>query len=142
MIAKPQWFARRKYTGWGFTPNTWQGWVYILAVIIPFVILQSLPIAEGLKLVFGIIWAIIFIADFIDIMVHLKKDERDRLHEALAERNALWTIIAVLVIGIGFQAAATAALGGVVRVDPIILIALITGVIEKAITNLYLSRKS
>ena len=141
MIGKPQWFARRKYTGWGFTPNTWQGWVYLLIIIIPFVLLQSLPFNEVLKLTLGIIWAVIFIADFIDIMIHLKKDERDRLHEALAERNALWVIIAVLIIGIGLQAAATAILG-TVRIDPIILFALIAGVIAKAITNLYLSRKS
>ncbi|MFA6095151.1 MAG: hypothetical protein WC757_04710 [Candidatus Paceibacterota bacterium] len=140
MIGKPQWFARRKYTGWGFTPSTWQGWVYLLVIIIPFVLLQSLPIGDNLKLILGIVWAVIFIADFIDIMIHLKKDERDRLHEALAERNALWVIIAVLITGIGFQTAVGVA-SGVVRVDPIILIALIAGVIAKAITNMYLERK-
>lgn len=33
MIAQKEWFGRRKYTGWGVTPKTWQGWVYIAVAV-------------------------------------------------------------------------------------------------------------
>ena len=35
MIAKPEWFNQRKYSGWGVTPRSWQGWAYTLAIIVP-----------------------------------------------------------------------------------------------------------
>jgi hypothetical protein len=28
MLGNPKWFKRRKYSGWGLTPATWQGWMY------------------------------------------------------------------------------------------------------------------
>jgi len=43
MIGKPEWFKRRKYGGWGIFPKTWQGWVYIAAIIIPFMVFNALP---------------------------------------------------------------------------------------------------
>lgn len=39
MIGKAEWFRERRY-GWGLTPVTWQGWIYVgatLAIVsIPF----------------------------------------------------------------------------------------------------------
>lgn len=33
MLGNPKWFKRRKYSGWGLTPATWQGWVYLGTLI-------------------------------------------------------------------------------------------------------------
>lgn len=140
MIGKPEWFRRRKYTGWGFTPVTWQGWAYIAVVILPIVLLTSARAVGQIQMVLAIVWALIFCIDFIDIIIHLPKDERDRMHEAIAERNALWAIIAVLATGVGYQAAINAA-HGVKYVDPVILIALFVGVLVKMISNIYLDKK-
>jgi hypothetical protein len=141
MIGKPQWFARRKYTGWGFSPRTWQGWVYLVVIILPILIVSQLQVSSTALTVFLIVWAGMFALDFIDIIIHLQKDERERIHEAIAERNALWVIITVLAIGIAYQAASSTVYHDVVKVDPVILIALGAGLIAKIISNIYLDKK-
>jgi len=141
MIGKPQWFSRRKYTGWGFTPKTWQGWLYIFVMILPIVILTNLKISSTATFIFTIIWALIFVLDFIHIAFNLPKDEREKMHEAIAERNALWAILTILVIGVAYQAASGVVSTNKPEIDPVILIALVGGVIAKMISNLYLDRK-
>ena len=140
MIGKPQWFRRRKYTGWGFTPVTWQGWVYVAVLCFPFILISFFHTNSQTILIFMIVWAIIFCVDFVDIVMHLPKDERDRMHEAIAERNALWMIISVLVVGIGYQSAISV-ISGTLKLDPVIIIAMVAGVIVKLISNIYLDRK-
>lgn len=140
MIGKPQWFGRRKYTGWGFTPRTWQGWAYIGLIVVAFVAVQAAPVPPGAKLFLLVGLGLVFAVDTIDIMLHLASDERERVHEAIAERNALWAMIVVLIIGIAYQAAQTAAMG-VSYVDPWILVALVVAVVAKAVTNVYLDRR-
>ena len=141
MIGKPEWFKRRKYTGWGFSPATWEGWVYIIVMVLPVIIVSNITALGIGRVVFLIVWAIIFCVDFVDIIVHLPKDERDRIHEAIAERNALWTMLAVLVAGIAYQTAIGVASKSIVSVDPVILIALFGGLVAKIITNVYLDKK-
>jgi len=142
MLGKPSWFMRRKYTGWGFTPKTWQGWVYILVMILPFIIITEIGKFGQAGTIFMIVWAIIFIFDFIHILINLKMDERERIHEAIAERNALWIIITVLVIGLGYQTAVGVAAQNTFTADPVILAALVAGLLAKIISNIYLDRKN
>jgi threonine/homoserine/homoserine lactone efflux protein len=141
MIGKPQWFRRRKYTGWGFTPVTWEGWVYVFISILPLVLLTGFGPVNQTRMILIVIWALIVGFDFVDIIIHLPKDERDMIHEAIAERNALWVMIAVLAIGVGYQTASSA-VAGAVKVDPIIIIAIIAGLVAKAISNIYLDSKN
>lgn len=141
MIGKPEWFVRRKYTGWGANPKTWQGWVYVLAMILPIVLVTNAGAVGTPQLVFIIIWALIFIADFIDILIHMKRDERERIHEAIAERNALWAIVSVLAIGVAYQAASAVVTKSITVVDPVIFVALIGGMIVKTVSNIYLDKK-
>lgn len=141
MLGKPSWFMRRKYTGWGFTPRTWQGWVYILVMILPFIIITEIGNLGKTGLIIMIVWAIIFAFDFIHILLNLKMDEREKIHEAIAERNALWIIILVLVAGLGYQTAVGVATNNTFMVDPVILAALVAGTIAKIISNIYLDRK-
>ena len=141
MIGKPEWFSRRKYTGWGFNPVTWQGWAYICLIALPpfaFNTLYNGP-AE-IRIGAMVVWAVIFIVDAIDIMAKLKKDEREEAHEAIAERNAAWVMVLVLAIGIAYQAASSIA-SGTLLVDPFILAAIALALIAKGATNIYLDRK-
>jgi len=141
MLGKPHWFKRRKYGGWGLFPKTWQGLIYVIAVCAIFAAIQFLPLDAQTKMIVTILFAVVLVADVLDIMRRIPMDERERLHEALSERNALWAIIATLTAGIAFQAYISAA-SQTMQVDPIIIIALLAGVAAKAATNIYLDRKN
>lgn len=140
MIGNPKWFSQRKYSGWGLTPNSWQGWAYIGFIALPLIFVDQLPINEQFKTVFLFIWGLVFVVDFIDIMRKIKRDERDKIHEAIAERNAMWFMIAALVVGVAFQTA-RGIITNQTQIDPVILIALFGAMITKAITHFYLRNK-
>lgn len=131
MIGNPKWFNRRKYTGWGLTPNCWQGWVYIICFIAPLAIINSIPIDQNIKNILTIIFVGIVLIDVIHMMSQLQKDERERIHEAIADRNALWFIIFILLIWAFAKQI----------VDPIILIAIIGAMVVKAATHWWLRDK-
>ncbi|HPJ17422.1 MAG TPA: hypothetical protein PK639_04345 [Candidatus Woesebacteria bacterium] len=123
MLAKTSWFSIRKYGGWGLTPNCYQGWLYVILVILPYFFIKNNYFITA--------WSILIFVDFITIFLTLKKDERESLHESIADRNALWMMILVLVAGsIVTQTA-----------NPIILTALIAGAVVKTITSFYLKDK-
>ena len=140
MIGNPKWFSIRKYGGWGLTPNCLQGWLYILVVIMPLVVLQITAMPEPIKAGITIAWTLIIFADIVDIMVRMKKDEREIIHEAIAERNAMWFMVTALAVGIVYQTGL-----GVIKqtyeIDPVVMIALGGATIVKAITHLYLKNK-
>ena len=101
MIGKPEWFSRRKYGGWGLYPVSKEGWMYIALIMSPLFMFNFLPfLNDGVRFVLNVSWIVFIIIDILDIMFHLKKDEREIKHEAIAERNAAWTMVAILVIGL------------------------------------------
>ncbi|MBI5680081.1 MAG: hypothetical protein HZC47_04215 [Methanobacterium sp.] len=135
IIAKPEWFTRRKYTGWGVNIKTWQGYVYIGVMILIMILIIITPnLSTEIRYVLTGIWAIFYFVDLIDVMWKLKKDEREYMHEAIAERNAAWGMIIVLVVGLTFELIYNS-LQERIYVDPFIVTALVVGVIIKAITN-------
>jgi len=141
MIGRPEWFKRRKYAGWGLMPATWQGWAYVATMVAVIFGVQALAFLDDevrIGLMFAI--ALVFSADIVHMMMRQHVDERERIHEAVAERNALWVMLVVLGVGVAEQAAASA-IRGSIRVDPVILAALVGALIAKAATNLYLDRK-
>lgn len=93
MIGKSKWFNLRKYSGWGLTPNCWEGWAYIFTFIIPITIISNLNIDSNFKNIFSISIIAILLIDTLHMMSQIKKDERERLHEAIADRNALWFLL-------------------------------------------------
>ncbi len=104
MIAQPEWFNLRKYGGWGVTPRSWQGWVYIIGIFVPLVIFLSLPDLDSQVRTAGTVLWLVFVAlDLLPIIVTMKKDEREYKNEAVAERNASWFMVAVLMIGILYE---------------------------------------
>lgn len=142
MIGKPEWFTRRKYGGWGLFPVAWQGWVYIVLFVAAMFGTQYIPADQNVRVIALGIIGIILVVDTVDLMRRVQKDERDTLHEALAERNALWAVIFVLAAGVAYQAAQSAMRGDATTVDPVIIAALVIGLVVKATTNLYLDRKN
>jgi hypothetical protein len=140
MIGNPKWFSPRKYSGWGLSPNCWQGWAYIALIALPMVIISKLTLSGSLSTILMFTWAIIFSIDFIHIFINMKKDERDAAHEAISERNAMWFVITALALGIAYQASISA-VNSAYQVDPVILIALFGGLIVKAASQFYLRNK-
>jgi hypothetical protein len=140
MIGKTEWFRPRKYGGWGLTPATWQGWLYIGLFVAGMFGIQWLPgdgwFKNGLLLGTGVIFTI----DVLDIMRKMKKDEREIVHEAIAERNAMWFMVTILAMGVAYQAASSA-LNNSMKVDPIILVALLGASMVKGLTFWYLRDK-
>lgn len=141
MIGKAEWFQRRKYGGWGLTPKTKEGWLYALGMITPLIILGFFPIKESTLLIVSIGWILVIVADAIHIMLTMKKDERETQHEAIAERNALVGVLAVIIAKILYDVI-QGALNETLQIDWWMMSALFVGVIIKAITNIYLDKNN
>jgi len=141
MIGKAEWFQRRKYSGWGLTPKTWQGWVYVLVFVLIAVFIQFLPFTQNVKLIITSVLIVMLLVDVIHIMLIMKKDEREIKHEAIADRNALWVMLAVLIIGILYQTIVSAINKTVPQVDYFLIAALLVAVIMKGATNYYLDKR-
>ena len=131
MIANPKWFNLRKYTGWGLTPNCWQGWAYIFAYIFPIVFISNLSIDQNYKNIFSFTLIGILIIDVLHIMTKIPKDERERLHEAIADRNALWFLLFGLITWVFINQIT----------DPIFIGILLGATAVKAATQIYLRDK-
>ena len=141
MIGKAEWFKIRKFGGWGITPATKEGWWYIAGITVPIVIFQSLPWwSEEIRMVVMLIWVGIILIDVLEIMVRLKKDEREKLHEAVAERNAAWWMIAVITVGL-IDSSVKKAMEGEIYFDPILVMALLGAAVIKSLTHWYLRDK-
>lgn len=131
MFANPKWFSPRKYTGWGLTPNCWQGWAYIFAFIIPVIFISNLNIDPNLKNIISLIITGVLVLDVLHTMTLIQKDERERLHEAIADRNALWFLL--------FGFIAWAFIKQIT--DPIFIGILLGATVTKALTQIYLRDK-
>jgi hypothetical protein len=141
MLGKASWFQKRKYGGWGITPRTWQGWVYILAFIAILLIFQLMPFWNDFqRTVFTGFWLLILSVDVIQIMIHLKKDELEKIQEAVAERNASWAMAFILTIGILYQLISSA-LEEKIELDPFLAIALFAGLLVKSLSYYILEKK-
>lgn len=141
MFGKPAWFQRRKYGGWGLSPKTWQGWVYVVAIVVPFAVFQALPFwSTEIRQVATIIWVALLSFDVLHIMANMNSDEREYKIEAVSERNSAWTMVTVIAIGVIYQAWKNGTEG--TAVDPFLIITLGADVVAKALSNFYYSRKS
>jgi len=141
MIGKAKWFKRRKYGGWGISPKTKEGIIYLIVVLGIFVIFQALPFWQTkTRLIFTGFWILFLGIDVSHIMISLNRDELETKIEAISERNALWGVVLVLVIGILYQIISSA-LNNSLYIDPFLAIALFVGLIIKTISNIVLEKK-
>lgn len=142
MFGKPEWFERRKYGGWGLTPKTKEGWVYVAAILLPLLLFQALPFWDAqVRSVALALWLAFVALDVFDIMLHMKKDERETMHEAFAERNAAWAMVLAATLGIIYQILTSSA-SKTPYVDPLLIIVLVAGLAAKAYTNWKLSKEN
>lgn len=139
MIARQEWFTRRKYTGWGLSPKTWQGWVYVLGFVAIVMGIQAVALEDIWKTRITLVLVVWLLIDVFTAMASIKLDERERENEAIAERNASWTMvstIAVMIIG-------TIMLGQRMSVEYFTMfmaMPLITGVVAKGLTHYLLNK--
>lgn len=64
IIAKPECFGRRKYTGWGVSITNWQGAVYlagIFALLLLLLLIPSLTVEQ--RLIITGVWAMFMVVD-------------------------------------------------------------------------------
>jgi hypothetical protein len=131
MIANPKWFNLRKYSGWGLTPNCWQGWAYVFAYTIPVIIINWLPLNQDLKNILSSVVMGVLVIDVLHTMTKIQKDEREKLHEAIADRNALWFLLFGLIAWVFYKQ----------NFDPILVGILLGATAIKALTQIYLRDK-
>lgn len=143
-ILKPEWFKRRKYGGWGITPVTWQGWVFMLVLIAPLIIISTFfkegMSIKGLPFIAFSAYIAFIIAIVMSIMLKIKLDEREIIHEAISDRNALWVMLFIIAIGVVAEGVSPE----IVRSFPInifALSALIAAWLTKLVSIIYLDNK-
>lgn len=142
MIARKEWFGRRKYTGWGVTPRTWQGWFYIVVAVSLLMWAQSaFPGDEKIKSIIALVWLVLLMIDIIPLMFKIKKDEREVQVEAISERNAAWTMVLVLSIWVIYDAVHATLNQSIAEINWFVLGALLGGALVKSITNYILEKE-
>lgn len=142
MIARKEWFGRRKYTGWGVTPKTWQGWVYIAWAIGILLWAQSLVSDnEYAKTVITFVWVALLFIDIVPLMFSVKKDEREVQVEAIAERNAAWFMVFILTLGVIYDSVYAAMYQSLASVNWFMVAALLGGALVKSVTNYILEKE-
>ena len=141
IIGKSEWFKRRKYGGWGIRPKTWQGWIYIAALIGSLILFQSLPFwTSGIRLIGTLLWTSFVLVDTTHIMMNIEKSDLERKIEAFSERNAAWFMIAILIIGVLYDVMRSVTSDSF-EVNIFLLIALVGGAVIKSVSNYYYESK-
>ncbi|MCG2828025.1 hypothetical protein [Methanothermobacter sp. K4] len=132
----------KKKVWWlGSSVKTWQGAAYLASVLLILIAVQLLPLSTMARTYVTAAWLVFLFIDMFDVMWKVRRDEREYIHEAVAERNAAWAMMPVLVVGI-FIELISSSLKGDPHVDPIPVIALVAGVIAKSVTNYRLEREN
>lgn len=140
MIAKVQWFARRKYSGWGLTPKSWQGIAYIMAIAAIFAAIQNSPLQETIKIALSGIWLVFILVDTLQVMTKIKMDELEQRIEAISERNASWTMVATIIMSLLYISTLGKDLKGL-DLAPVLVLPVLTGAIAKGVTGFILDRR-
>jgi hypothetical protein len=140
MIAQTSWFNRRKYTGWGLSPKTWQGFLYVGIIVVVAIIIQRLPLGDSLKMGLTMIWIGLISIDVLQVMVSIRLDEREQKIEAIAERNASWAMVTALVFVLLYVTNIGSNLKGA-ELIPMLIFPLIAGVTVKGLSSYILDRR-
>ncbi len=140
MIAKANWFNRRKYTGWGLMPKTWQGVLYVIAIAGVIAFIQSIRLDSNVKIILTGVWAIFVLIDVLQVMAAIKLDEREQRIEAIAERNAAWTMVASMALVIVYISTVGKEIKGI-DLMPALIFPIAAGVIVKGVSNFILDKR-
>ena len=95
VIAKPEWYNIRKKSFYTYG-MTWQGWIYLIAIISVLLIGLTLP----QNIITNLTIDGIFIFLFMDTLIASYKsmDERGKMHYSIAMRNMAWGMMATIII--------------------------------------------
>jgi hypothetical protein len=141
MLAKKEWFKRRKYGWWWVSPKTWQWWVYIWIMVFWLSFFQALWVWDDkTRLIITWVWLFILLIDMIPIMLKVDRDEMEQKIEAVSERNAAWWMSFILVIWILYELIKSS-MNQEISVNIFLILALLTWVIIKSISNYILEKK-
>lgn len=141
MIGKREWFKIRKYGGWGMVPATKEGWIYIGVFILTVVLITNLPLTLVVKNALIAIAIAVIVIDALDFVLRGPKDERDAALEAIAERNAGWSMIATLIVAAAYEALGFAPFATQIGFNAWFMVVLAVGAVVKGLSYLYLERK-
>lgn len=140
MIANANWFNRRKYTGWGVTPKTWQGFLYTAVVVGMYVVISNFLTEATIKMFFVGFWTLLIVIDMLQLMASIQTDEREQKIEAIAGRNASWALVAAL----GLSALFVTTIGKELKGEnllPAFIFPIIIGAVAKGLSNFILERR-
>ena len=115
--------------------------LYLASIIMLILLIQLLPLEAIARLYVTGAWLLFVFIDMFDVMWKVQRDEREYIHEAIAERNAAWAMMPILVVGM-FIELILSSLRGEPRVNPFIALALIAGVVAKSVTNYRLEKEN
>lgn len=141
---KPEWFRRRKYSGWGVTPITWQGWLTLIILVAP-IAFFALKMKNGAPLVsimfiLFVVYFIAFMFFIFGLMSRIKSDERNRSHEAIADRNALWALIMIIAVGLVIEGVLPEWVHSVAQVNPFIVGGILAAWLVKVVSMYWLDK--
>lgn len=141
---KPEWFRRRKYSGWGVTPITWQGWLTIIVLVSPIAYFASQikggTSLMGVTIAAFLIYFVAFMFFIFGLMSRIKTDERNRSHEAIADRNALWALIMIIAVGLVIEGVMPEWIRSLSQVNPFIVGGIIAAWLVKVISMYWLDK--
>lgn len=140
MIAKPEWFRRRRYSGWGLTPITKEGWLYVMAMAGIFIFIRIFPVVLQVKIILSTLWIVFFLVDILQTMASIKLDEREQKIDAISERNAAWTMVTFLALVIIYVSTFGKDMKGI-DLMPILIFPIFAGVFAKGLSNFILEKR-
>lgn len=94
LIVRSKWFKRKNKSNYWILDIQWQGTVYILLMLLLILLLGG----GGLKITMLVVIVLLFMIMNYLIVYQKSLDERQRLHHAIAERNAFWGILTAFII--------------------------------------------
>jgi hypothetical protein len=141
-ILKPEWFRRRKYSGWGLTPVTWQGWVFVIILVAPLILIAPNMANDsniiGAPFIMFVAYISFIVSVVFYIMTKIEIDEREKSHEAISDRNALWTMLFVIIIGILAETVSPTIVHRSLSVNPFLVASILFAWLAKVGTTIYL----
>ena len=96
VIAKPEWFKKRKSDFHSFE-MAWQGWIYLIIIILVLFIGLAVP----QNMVNDLITGSVFTFLFIDMITASYKslDERGKMHYSISMMNMAWGMLITIIMG-------------------------------------------
>jgi hypothetical protein len=141
MITNPKWFELQD-TGW-VKPKTWQAWVYIAGILLFQILIYTIELPSfswTTRIIFDCVLFLVVCIDILQVKSKINNDERDFIHEAIAQRNSSWFMLVTIIIALNYQLISSL-IDGKFSYDPWLVIALSGACLVRLISQWYLKDK-